>query len=194
MRRFATNDHRQIFSCETSRIGSFWYGSPHLRIFHMSAVRIKSNAEWRIWGHRPQKRKQHYESNQSKKKKIITHTHLSEKQTKFFFYQMCHAIKELHNRNITHRDIKPDNILLASNDDDALIKISDFGLSKWCVGRLSKLRTQCGTDDYMAPEIMNLKKGNVYTNKVDVWSMGVLLYQCLSGKLPSVWLDRYRKN
>lgn len=69
---------------------------------------------------------------------------LPEQNSKFYFYQMCHAIKYLHDRKITHRDLKPDNILLASSDEHTLLKISDFGLSK-IVQNNSVLRTLCGT-------------------------------------------------
>lgn len=69
---------------------------------------------------------------------------LSESNSKLFFYQMCDAIKYLHEQKITHRDLKPDNILLASSDENTLLKISDFGLSK-LVRNNSVLRTLCGT-------------------------------------------------
>lgn len=69
---------------------------------------------------------------------------LSETNSKIFFYQMCHAIKYLHDQKITHRDLKPDNILLESSEENTLLKISDFGLSK-LVKNNSVLRTLCGT-------------------------------------------------
>lgn len=73
------------------------------------------------------------------KKKFLT-----EANSKLFFYQMCDAIKYLHEQKITHRDLKPDNILLATSDENTLLKISDFGLSK-LVRNNSVLRTLCGT-------------------------------------------------
>lgn len=68
--------------------------------------------------------------------------YLQEANAKFFFLQTCLGIEYLHSKGITHRDIKPDNILLADNTPDALLKISDFGLSKILK---SSMNTICGT-------------------------------------------------
>lgn len=108
---------------------------------------------------------------------------LPEPISKLFFYQMCHAIKYLHDHSITHRDLKPDNILLETAESETLIKISDFGLSK-LVQNNSALRTLCGTPLYVAPEILQTQGRGVYTKKVDIWSLGVVLFTCLSGTLP----------
>lgn len=108
---------------------------------------------------------------------------LPEQNAKLFFFQMCHAIKYLHSQKITHRDLKPDNILLDSNDDDTLVKISDFGLSK-LIQNNSVLRTLCGTPLYVAPEVLLTNGRGVYTEKVDIWSLGVVLFTELSGTLP----------
>ncbi|CRL00802.1 CLUMA_CG014053, isoform A [Clunio marinus] len=105
--------------------------------------------------------------------------YLSEKDAKFFFLQICRGLKYLHDSFVTHRDIKPDNILLASNDADPLVKISDFGLSKFVA--LDSMQTVCGTQLYVAPEVL---MGGVYTSKVDMWSLGVLLFAMLSGSVP----------
>ena len=87
--------------------------------------------------------------------------------------QLNNAFKYLNEMNIIHRDIKPKNVLIKYINKRAqpfLAKLSDYGLS-----RVLDIRTNyfCGTKDYMAPEI--LLKTN-YDNKVDLWSIGVMMY------------------
>lgn len=108
--------------------------------------------------------------------------YFSEKYTKFIFYQICCGVEYLHDKNVTHRDLKPENILLAKKDKYTLVKVADFGLSK-CVSQNSNavLQTQCGTRNYLAPEVL---KGR-YNNKVDIWSIGVILHNCLCGAQPT---------
>nr|CAD7440703.1 unnamed protein product [Timema bartmani] len=101
---------------------------------------------------------------------------LTERTTKLIFYQLVLAVQYLHSKNIAHRDIKPENILLASENTDTLVKVTDFGISKIEEG--TELNTGLGTLYYVAPEILRTVKGNTtYTNKVDIWSMGVVLFQ-----------------
>lgn len=109
---------------------------------------------------------------------------LTEPVAKFYFYQLCLAIKYLHDQNITHRDLKPDNILLHNDDDETLLKVSDFGLSKFISNDTTAMRTMCGTKLYVAPEILKTLGRGTYTQKVDVWSMGVVLFAMLSASLP----------
>lgn len=81
---------------------------------------------------------------------------------------------------VSHRDLKPENILYSSPDSDAIIKISDFGLAK-VVSHEDYMKTACGTPSYMAPEILH---GKGYSNAVDFWSIGVVLYVLLCGYPP----------
>lgn len=116
--------------------------------------------------------------------RIISKKKLSEKLSKLYFLQMVSAVKYLHDRNITHRDLKPDNILLESTDDETVIRISDFGLSKFLDNDHSVMRTLCGTPLYVAPEVLITNGRGSYDRKVDIWSLGVVLFTCLSGTLP----------
>ena len=84
----------------------------------------------------------------------------------------------MHLQNVTHRDMKPENILLVSNKmDDFRVKIADLGFAQE-FDREKGLDLVLGTPLYMAPELVLHQK---YTEKVDVWSLGVIVYQLLSG-------------
>lgn len=115
--------------------------------------------------------------------RILKKGYLSEALSKFYFYQVCRGIEYLHSKNVIHRDLKPENILLASADQYTLVKVADFGLSK-CIAANTLLQTQCGTIGYLAPEVRTLN----YTNKVDIWSLGVVLYNCFTGRYPFSFL------
>lgn len=97
-----------------------------------------------------------------------------------YIAQMAAALKYLHKKHVMHRDIKPENILVGIHGE---IKISDFG---WSVHAPNNRRqTMCGTLDYLPPEM--LKPGsqdNYYSEKVDLWSLGVLAYEFLVGEAP----------
>ncbi|XP_068083820.1 ovarian-specific serine/threonine-protein kinase Lok isoform X3 [Anabrus simplex] len=114
---------------------------------------------------------------------------LSEKQTKLLFYQLAIAVQYMHQHSITHRDLKPANILLVTSSPHTLIKVTDFGLAKDEVLH-SDMTTCAGTGVYLAPEII---MSPPYTNKVDIWSMGVILYYSLIGKLPFHTLSEARR-
>lgn len=107
---------------------------------------------------------------------------MTEKDSKFYFYQLMLGLQYLHNIGIIHRDLKPKNVLLSSDSPDSLLKISDFGLSK--MKTESALKTFCGTLLFTAPEIILSKGCTAYTPLVDVWSLGCILYSCLKGKPP----------
>lgn len=76
-----------------------------------------------------------------------------------------------------HRDLKPDNILL----HNGTLKLADFGFCKTLEDKNGLTQTMLGSPIYMAPEVL---KGQPYTMKADIWSMGVVLYQMLYGRYP----------
>ena len=93
-----------------------------------------------------------------------------------FFIQIVNAINFLHSNDLIHRDIKPENILMFENNH---IKLCDFG---WCVKLDGQEReTYCGTTEYMSPELVNHRG---YSKEIDVWSLGILLYEMIHGYSP----------
>ena len=97
--------------------------------------------------------------------------------TKFYISEIVLAIGHLHGLSIMHRDLKPENILL---DGDGHVKITDFGLAKKIVED-KRANSLAGSIDYMAPEILNAKG---HGKTADWWSVGVLMFEMLSGTLP----------
>lgn len=104
---------------------------------------------------------------------------LPEKVTQIFLQQLASALKFLYERNISHLDLKPQNILLCSLDRPHL-KLADFGFAQHmaCQDELQSLR---GSPLYMAPEMICSKH---YDARVDLWSVGVILYEALFGRAP----------
>ena len=100
----------------------------------------------------------------------------SEQKSYEFFIQIINAVYYLHSNNIIHRDIKPENILIG---DDNNLKLCDFGWAKELT--LENRSTFCGTMEYMAPEIVGSEN---YDYSVDIWSLGILLYELLFGHSP----------
>ncbi|KAI1774054.1 Pkinase-domain-containing protein [Hypoxylon cercidicola] len=112
---------------------------------------------------------------------IVMKQKLSEAESRKLFTQLFQGIKYLHDRNIVHRDVKPENILLV--DKDLHVKLADFGLAK-IIGEESFTTTLCGTPSYVAPEILAEGRHRKYSKAVDIWSLGVVLYICLCGFPP----------
>lgn len=95
------------------------------------------------------------------------------------FRGICSAVQYIHSRKIIHRNLKTQSILLDQNMNP---KIIDFGLA----ARLSTRRTFCGCYYYMAPQIL---QGREYGEDVDVWALGVILYEMVYGEVPFVGDD-----
>jgi serine/threonine protein kinase len=95
------------------------------------------------------------------------------------FTQLVGAVSYVHMKSCVHRDLKLENILLDKHEN---VKLVDFGFTREYEGKMSYLQTWCGTVCYSAPEMI---KGEKYAGeKVDVWSLGIILYALLCGELP----------
>ncbi|GAB0494528.1 hypothetical protein MMPV_005822 [Pyropia vietnamensis] len=110
---------------------------------------------------------------------------LTEDKVRTYFRHIVDGVVHCHERRVYHRDLKPQNILLRSEDDQ--IFITDFGVSgiKGVDSTTDLLTTQCGTPTYIAPEIISHAGAGYSGEKVDCWALGVILFFMLSGgKLP----------
>lgn len=105
------------------------------------------------------------------------------------FLQVCSAVQHAHQKGIIHRDLKPSNLLVAAGDGKPLVKVIDFGIAKALSQPLTEqtLYTEqgqfSGTPDYMSPEQAEMNGHGVDTRS-DVYSLGVVLYELLTGVLP----------
>eukprot|EP00931_Biecheleriopsis_adriatica_P075952 TRINITY_DN49718_c0_g1_i1.p1 TRINITY_DN49718_c0_g1~~TRINITY_DN49718_c0_g1_i1.p1 ORF type:complete len:920 (-),score=264.55 TRINITY_DN49718_c0_g1_i1:129-2828(-) len=105
-------------------------------------------------------------------------TVLSRSQAQFYTGCLLIVLEELSERNIVYRDLKPENVML---DAQGYLKLIDFGIAKKLEEGKSRTFTMIGTPHYMAPEVM---RGHGYGTEVDLWSLGVILFEFVCGYLP----------
>jgi len=109
-------------------------------------------------------------------KKLTNRGKFTEKDSARYISDLSHALNYCHNKHVIHRDIKPENLLVGAHGE---IKIADFG---WSVhAPTSRRNTLCGTLDYLPPEMV---EGREHDEMVDVWSLGVLLFEFMVGTPP----------
>ncbi|WP_433930691.1 protein kinase [Sorangium cellulosum] len=111
---------------------------------------------------------------------------LSLQETSKIVTQVARALTRAHGAGIVHRDLKPENFFLCANEDDEVVKILDFGIAKVGHGKRAAQRTTVGTlmgtPHYMSPE--QVKGLREVDYRADLWALGVIVYQCVTGELP----------
>mmetsp|Transcript_17290 Transcript_17290/g.25926 ORF Transcript_17290/g.25926 Transcript_17290/m.25926 type:complete len:720 (+) Transcript_17290:28-2187(+) len=122
--------------------------------------------------------------------RICDQNSFEEKQAQKLAKDLFGALAYMHSKGVAHRDLKPENILYLNEKEDSPVKIADFGFAKMSgkgkKGRRRRMNTQLGTQGYSAPEVFS---GGEYTEKCDVWSMGVVIHILLCGLPPFIEID-----
>ena len=103
---------------------------------------------------------------------------LAESHAVEYSLQICSALSAAHKKGIIHRDIKPHNILISTEDN---LKVTDFGIAKSVTAEISKSGQVIGSVYYVSPE---QAKGEVLDQRSDIYSLGIVMYEMLTGKLP----------
>lgn len=110
--------------------------------------------------------------------------YFTEKNASSVMRDLLYAVQCLHDNDIVHRDIKPENVLALNKTWPLKVKLADFGLADFVLENSFGEKSTCGmygTPFFVAPEVI---RAETYTPAVDIWSLGVLAYNMLSGKLP----------
>jgi serine/threonine protein kinase len=117
------------------------------------------------------------------------HHHLTPRERLELFLSLCHAIQHAHQKGIIHRDVKPTNVLVTLHDSRPVVKVIDFGVAKALSQQLTertvytKFTQMIGTPLYMSPEQAEMSGLDIDTRS-DIYSLGVLLYELLTGTTP----------
>lgn len=109
-------------------------------------------------------------------KQLELHGHISEEMCIKYMRGIASAVHYMHARHVYHRDIKPENILIS---DDGAVRLADFGWAVHSIPPNDKRYTICGTAEYLAPEMV---RGSGHDQGVDLWALGILIYELLFGR------------
>ena len=122
--------------------------------------------------------------------RLTARTKYSERDARDLAVTLVQTMYEIHKKTIVHRDLKPENLLLKEAENDTGILVADFGFAKHC-RKGDKLKTRCGTPAFVAPEIV---LWNPYNEQCDMWSVGCIMAEMLTGKTLFPGTDRkYKK-
>ncbi|RFU24744.1 hypothetical protein B7463_g11592, partial [Scytalidium lignicola] len=116
---------------------------------------------------------------------------LTERDVQIITLQVLEGVRIMHEERFAHRDLKPQNIFVVQKSPNWWVKIGDFGISKRVANNETALRTNTGTPNYTAPEIFHYvsledDESEAYTNAVDIWSLGCMVYEMLALQVPFI--------